>query len=72
MAHDGHPHHHHHPGHHHGPHGVGHNGHGAAQWQNRSIFVDGGVDHLQVPKEPFAATNDPAMDKLFQLMDLHR
>jgi hypothetical protein len=36
MAHDGHPHHHHHhPGepHAHGPHGVGHNGHGAAQWQ---------------------------------------
>jgi len=34
MAHDGPPHHHHHgEGHAHGQHGVGHNGHGAAQWQ---------------------------------------
>ena len=32
MAHDGH-HHHHHGTHDHGPQGIGHNGHGAAQWQ---------------------------------------
>ena len=45
---------------------------GAAQWQNRSIFVTGGVDCLLSPKEPFAATYDPFMDRLFTLMDVRR